>query len=116
MSTTRTKKEVYDSEIKKRSKEELLEEEIRNQQTIDIFIESDKNWCWFKITSKELVMKLKTSPFSILNKERKELEYIKGVYKRRVQAEIDSYRDSEEENKTDTIQAQDVLMIDRVSN
>ena len=45
MSTTPEKKEVYKSEIKKRSEEELLEEEIRNQQTIDIFIESDKNWC-----------------------------------------------------------------------
>ena len=45
MSTTSTKKEVYDSEIQKRSEEELLEEETRNQQTIDIFIESDKNWC-----------------------------------------------------------------------
>ena len=45
MSTTPTKKEVPNPEIKKRSEEELLEEEIRNQQTIDIFIESDKNWC-----------------------------------------------------------------------
>ena len=45
MSTTSTKKEVLKSEIKERSEEELLEEEIRNQQTIDIFIESDKNWC-----------------------------------------------------------------------
>ena len=45
MFTKPTKKEVYKSEIKKRSEEELLEEEIRNQQTIDIFIESDKNWC-----------------------------------------------------------------------
>ena len=45
MSTTSTKKEVYDSEIQKRSEEDLLEEETRNQQTIDIFIESDKNWC-----------------------------------------------------------------------
>ena len=44
-SATPTKKEVYDSEIQKRSEEELLEEETRNQQTIDIFIESDKNWC-----------------------------------------------------------------------
>ena len=60
-------------------------------------------------------MNLKTSPFSILNKERRELEYIKGVYKRRVQAEIDSYKDSEEENNKDTIKAQDVLMIDRIS-
>ena len=60
-------------------------------------------------------MNLKTSPFSILNKERRELEYIKGVYKRRVQAEIDSYKESEEEIKTDTIQSQDVMMIDRIS-
>ncbi len=45
MSTTIPKKEVNNSEIKKRSEEELLEEETRNQQTIDIFIESDKNWC-----------------------------------------------------------------------
>ena len=60
-------------------------------------------------------MNLKTSPFSILNKERKELEYIKGVYKRRIQAEIESYKDSEYKDKTDTIQAQDVLMIDRIS-
>ena len=60
-------------------------------------------------------MKLKTSPFSILNKERKELEYIKGVYKRRVQSEIDSYKDSEDGDKRDTIQAQDILMIDMIS-
>ena len=61
-------------------------------------------------------MNLKTSPFSILNKERRELEYINGVYKRRVQAEIDSFKDSEEKNKTDTIQSQDVLIIDRISS
>ena len=33
-----------DSEVKERSKQELLEEEIKNQQTLEIFIESDKNW------------------------------------------------------------------------
>ena len=60
-------------------------------------------------------MNLKTSPFSILNKERRELEYIRGVYKRRVQSEIDSYKDSEDEGNRDTIQAQDVLMFDRFS-
>ena len=61
-------------------------------------------------------MKLKTSPFSILNNERKELEYIKGVYKRRVQAEIDSYKDiEEEEEKRDTIKSQDVLIFDEIS-
>ena len=60
-------------------------------------------------------MNLKTSPFSILNKERRELEYIKGVYKRRVQSEIDSYKDHEDEEKKDTIKVQDILMIDRIS-
>ena len=49
MSTTNVKKEVLNSDNKERSEEELLEEEIKNQQTIDIFIESDKNWCWKKI-------------------------------------------------------------------
>ena len=42
------------------------------------------------------------------------MDYIKGVYKRRVQAEIESYKDSEDENKRDTIQVQDLLMIDRI--
>ena len=59
-------------------------------------------------------MNLKTSPFSILNKERKEIDYIKRVYKRRVQAEIESYKDSDEEDKRDTIQAQDVLMFENI--
>ena len=62
-------------------------------------------------------MNLKKSPFSILNKERKEIDYIKGVYKRKIQAEIESYKDpeDEDEDKIDTIQAQDVLMLDRIS-
>ena len=60
-------------------------------------------------------MYLKTSPFSILNKERREIEYIKGVYKKRVQAEIESYKDSEEKEKKDTINIEDVLMLDRIS-
>ena len=60
-------------------------------------------------------MNLKRSPFSILNKERREIDYIKGVYKRKIQAEIESYKDLEDEVKKDTIRAQDVLMIDRIS-
>ena len=60
-------------------------------------------------------MNLKISPFSILNKERRELDYIKGIYKKRIQAEIDSYKDSEDEDQKDTIQTQEVLMIDRIS-
>ena len=44
MPTKSTLKEGFKSEIEERSKEELLEEEIRNQQTLDSFVESDKNW------------------------------------------------------------------------
>ena len=44
MSTKSTLKEVQKADIEKRSKEELLEEDIRNQQTLDNFVESDKNW------------------------------------------------------------------------
>ena len=44
MSTKSTLKEDQKSEIKDRSEEELLEEKIRNQQTLDRFVESDKNW------------------------------------------------------------------------
>ena len=60
-------------------------------------------------------MNLKRSPFSILDKERREIDYIKGIYKKKIQAEIESYKDSEDEDKRDTIQAQDVLMIDSIS-
>ena len=76
---------------------------------------SKKNKSLLNFFQKKLIMNFKTSPFSILNKERREMEYIKGVYKRRVQAEIDSYKDSEDESKRDTIQTQDVLLIDRIS-
>ena len=37
-------KEDHKSEIEERSEEELLEEEIKNQQTLDSFVESDKTW------------------------------------------------------------------------
>ena len=60
-------------------------------------------------------MKLKRSPFSILDKDKREMDYIKGVYKRKIQAEIESYKDHEDEDKKDTIQALDVLMLDRLS-
>ena len=60
-------------------------------------------------------MNLKRSPFSILDKQRKEIDYIKGEYKKKIQAEIESYKDSEDEDKRDTIKAQDVLMLDMIS-
>ena len=60
-------------------------------------------------------MNLKTSPFSILNRERREIEYIKEVYKKRVQAEIESYKDPTEEDKSEIIRSQDVLMFSNIS-
>ena len=60
-------------------------------------------------------MNLKRSPFLLLDKDKREMDYIKGVYKRKIQAEIESYKDPEEEDKRDTLQAQDVLMLDRIS-
>ena len=60
-------------------------------------------------------MNLKRSPFSILDKDKREMDYIKGIYKKKIQAEIESYKDCEDEDKRDTIQAQDVLMLDRIS-
>jgi histone deacetylase complex regulatory component SIN3 len=44
MFTKSTLKEGNKSEIEERSEEDLLEEEIRNQQTLDSFVESNKNW------------------------------------------------------------------------
>ena len=60
-------------------------------------------------------MNLKRLPFSILDTDKREMDYIKGVYKRKIQAEIESYKDPEDEDKRATIQAQDVLMLDRIS-
>jgi len=60
-------------------------------------------------------MNLKRSPFSILDKNKRELDYIKGVYKKKIQAEIESYKDLEDENKRDKIQIQDVLMLGIIS-
>ena len=57
-------------------------------------------------------MKLKISQFPILNKGKK-LEYIKDVYKRRIQSEADSFFNQEEQ--PDTLFAQDILFVDRIS-
>jgi len=59
--------------------------------------------------------KFRKSPFSILFKEKREMDYIKAVYKRKVQSEIESYKDSENEDQRDTIQAQDILILDKIS-
>ena len=60
-------------------------------------------------------MNLERSPFSILDKDKREMDFIKRVYKKKIQAEIESYKDPEDEDKRDTIQVQDVLMLDRIS-
>ena len=60
-------------------------------------------------------MKLKRSPFSILDKERREIDYIRGVYQKKIQAEIESYKDLENDDMKDTIQVQDVLMLESIS-
>ena len=60
-------------------------------------------------------MNLKRSPFSILDKDTREMDYIKGVYKKKIQSEIESYKDSKDEDNRDSIKAQDVLMLDRIS-
>ena len=49
MSTKSTLKEDNKSEIEERSEDELLEEEIRNQQTLERFVESDTSWSWLKL-------------------------------------------------------------------
>ena len=45
MSTKPVKKEKSTIDFPMRSEEELLEEEIKNQQTIDIYFDTEKNWC-----------------------------------------------------------------------
>ena len=66
-----------------------------------------------KVNYKLITVILKNSKFSILNKERKELQYVKNVYKKRIQSEADSFLN--QEKKPDTIVAQDILYIDRIS-
>ena len=60
-------------------------------------------------------MNLKRSPLSILDKDKREMDFIKGIYKKKIQSEIESYKDTEDEDKRDTIKVQDILMIDKIS-
>ena len=57
-------------------------------------------------------MILKNSKFSNINKDRKEVQYVKNVYKKRIQSEADSFLN--QENEPDTIVSQDILYIDRI--
>ena len=58
-------------------------------------------------------MNLKISQFLTIYKERKEIEYIKDVYKKRIQSEADSFLKQEEQ--PDTIYVQDILYVDQIS-
>ena len=49
MSQTLENNDDINSQIIERSEEEIREEEIKNQQTIKIFIESEKNWSWLNL-------------------------------------------------------------------
>ena len=60
-------------------------------------------------------MNLKRSPFSILDKDRREMDYIKEIYKKKIQSEIESYKYPDDKDERDIIQAQDVLMLDKIS-
>ena len=60
-------------------------------------------------------MNLKRSPFSILDEDRREIDYIKEIYKKKIQSEIESYKYPDDKDERDTIQAQDVLMFDKIS-
>ena len=55
-------------------------------------------------------MILKNSQFSILNKESKEVEYVRDIYKKRIQIEADSFLNQEEQ--PDTIVSHDILYVD----
>ena len=57
-------------------------------------------------------MSIKISKFPIVNKETNEVEYVKDVYKRRIQSEADSFFNQEEQ--PDTIFAKDILYVDRI--
>ena len=58
-------------------------------------------------------MIFKKTQISIYHKDRKDLEYAKDVYKKRIQIEADSFLEQEE--KPDKIFTQDILYLDRIS-
>ena len=60
-----------------------------------------------------MMVTLKNSQFSNKNKERKDIKYVKDVYKKRIQSEVDSLLNLEVQ--PDTIVAQDILYLDRIS-
>ena len=75
---------------------------------------SETNKSLLNFFQKNLFRCLKKISFSILNKKRREINYIKRVYEKRVKAEIEFYKDTEDEDKRDIIQAKDVLMLNMI--
>ena len=49
-------------------------------------------------------------PLFIINKSLREIEYIKNVYKNRIQSEIDSYIFQVEQH--DNVKSKDIILID----
>ena len=43
------------------------------------------------------------------------MDYIKSAYKKKIQSEIESYKYPDDKDERDIIQAQDVLMLDKIS-
>ena len=60
-------------------------------------------------------MSLEKSPYSILNKQIGQIECSKGIYKKKFQVNNETYKYQEDEDKRDTIHAQDVLILERIS-
>ena len=63
-------------------------------------------------------MNLKRSPFSILDKDKREMDFIKGVYKRKIQSEIESYKDPEDEDNKSEIEerSEEELLEEEIRN
>ena len=59
------------------------------------------------------MLNLRVLQIPIFNKKIKEVEYVKDVYKDRIQSEADSFFNQEEQ--PDAIFAQDILYVDRIS-
>jgi len=87
MSTKSTLKEDYQSEIEERSEEELLEEEIRNQQTLDSFNKSDKSWSWLNFIY--LGESYEFKKITILNSGQRQKR--NGLYQRSLQEKNSSW-------------------------
>ena len=109
------RKKIINLRLKKDQKKNFLRKKLGINKRWTALLNLIKTGANQKLIYKEVVMNFKRSPFSILDKEKREIDYIKGVYKKKIQAEIESYKDSEDEDKRDTIQSQDILMLDKIS-